>query len=97
MAEQASSANSNPTSEQGSAADAPATKACAQCNKAETVSGGSDGEEGSSNLQPCNMSQKVCAKLAQEYAKTADVKMASRAPPKADTHRGGLQKWQFDT
>lgn len=41
--------------------------------------------------------KKVCAKLAQEYMKTADVKMASRAPPKADTHRGGLQKWQFDT
>ncbi|KAK8062134.1 hypothetical protein PG997_014231 [Apiospora hydei] len=41
--------------------------------------------------------KKVCAKLAQEYAKTADVKMASRSAPKADTHRGGLQKWQFDT
>ncbi|KAK8030192.1 hypothetical protein PG993_011483 [Apiospora rasikravindrae] len=42
--------------------------------------------------------KKACAKLAQEYAQTADVKMASRsAAPKADTHRGGLQKWQFDT
>ncbi|KAK8072957.1 hypothetical protein PG996_006305 [Apiospora saccharicola] len=41
--------------------------------------------------------KKVCAKLAQEYSQTADIKMASRAAPKADTHRGGLQKWQFDT
>ena len=41
--------------------------------------------------------KKVCARLAQEYAKTADIKMAPRAPPKAETHRGGLQKWQFDT
>ena len=40
--------------------------------------------------------KKVCAKLAQEYMKTADVKMASRQVPK-ESHRGGLQKWQFDT
>ena len=40
--------------------------------------------------------KKVCASLAQEYSKTADIKMASRAPPK-ESHRGGLQKWQFDT
>lgn len=40
--------------------------------------------------------KKVCAKLAQEYMKTADVKMASRQVPK-EAHRGGLQKWQFDT
>jgi hypothetical protein len=40
--------------------------------------------------------KKVCAKLAQEYMKTADVKMASRQIPK-ESHRGGLQKWQFDT
>ncbi|KAF2173417.1 hypothetical protein M409DRAFT_48399 [Zasmidium cellare ATCC 36951] len=41
--------------------------------------------------------KKVCAALAQEYFKTNGVTMASRAPPKTDTHRGGLQKWQFDT
>ena len=40
--------------------------------------------------------KKVCAGLAQEYSKTAPVKMASRAAPK-DNFRGGLQKWQFDT
>lgn len=41
--------------------------------------------------------KKVCASLAQEYSKTTDIKVASRAPPKANAHRGGLQKWQFDT
>jgi len=40
--------------------------------------------------------KKVCAAAAQEYSKTANIKMASRAPPK-ETHRGGLQKWEFDT
>lgn len=41
--------------------------------------------------------KKECAKLAQEYAKTADFKMAKPAPPRKDAHLGGLQKWQFDT
>ena len=41
--------------------------------------------------------KKVCASLAQEYMKTADVKMASRSAPVKEAHRGGLQKWQFDT
>lgn len=40
--------------------------------------------------------KKVCAAAAQEYAKTAEYKPASRQLPK-DSHRGGLQKWQFDT
>lgn len=39
----------------------------------------------------------VCAVSAQEHAKAAQPKPASRAPPKKDGHRGGLQKWQFDT
>lgn len=41
--------------------------------------------------------KKTCATAAQEYMKTADVKMASRAAPKAQTHEKGLRKWQFDT
>ena len=42
--------------------------------------------------------KKVCAKLSAEYAKTADFKMVSRTvPAKKEGHRGGLQKWQFDT
>ncbi|KAM0723061.1 hypothetical protein Q7P37_001261 [Cladosporium fusiforme] len=41
--------------------------------------------------------KKVCAAEAQKYMQTADVKMASRQAPTKDSHRGGLQKWQFDT
>ena len=41
--------------------------------------------------------KKACAAAAQEYMKTATVKMASRAAPKAETHDKGLRKWQFDT
>ncbi|OQN95753.1 hypothetical protein B0A48_17943 [Cryoendolithus antarcticus] len=37
--------------------------------------------------------KKVCPQLAQEYAKTADIKMATRAPPKGGEDRGGLRKW----
>ena len=42
--------------------------------------------------------KKTCASAAQIYAQTADLKPAS-APklPKKEGHRGGLQKWQFDT
>jgi hypothetical protein len=42
--------------------------------------------------------KKVCAALAQEYSKTADLKMeSSGARAVKENHRGGLQKWQFDT
>ncbi|TVY80739.1 hypothetical protein LSUE1_G002550 [Lachnellula suecica] len=41
--------------------------------------------------------KKVCAKQAQIYAQGANFKLATpRSAPK-DGHRGGLQKWQFDT
>lgn len=41
--------------------------------------------------------KKVCAAAAQEYAMSANLKVeSSRRAPK-DSHRGGLQKWQFDT
>ncbi|KXJ90474.1 hypothetical protein Micbo1qcDRAFT_196015 [Microdochium bolleyi] len=45
--------------------------------------------------------KKVCAELAQEWHRTHTVKLASsggggrKAP--GEGHRGGLQKWQFDT
>jgi hypothetical protein len=38
--------------------------------------------------------KKVCASLAQEYSKTHEPKMASRAPPKAGDRAAGLKKWQ---
>ncbi|TVY48271.1 hypothetical protein LCER1_G008292, partial [Lachnellula cervina] len=41
--------------------------------------------------------KKTCAADAQEYAKTANLKMAAPSGPKKDGWRGGLQKWQFDT
>jgi hypothetical protein len=41
--------------------------------------------------------KKVCAELAQKYATTADIKMATNRIPPKDSRRGGLQKWQFDT
>ncbi|PIA92086.1 hypothetical protein CB0940_09035 [Cercospora beticola] len=86
-------------------------KTCANCNKAETSTSEDEPQilkpctmchSVSYCSRDCKKShakkhKKVCAGLAQEYAKTAPVKMASRAPPKADTFRGGLQKWQFDT
>jgi MYND finger len=42
--------------------------------------------------------KKTCASAAQIYAQNANLKPAS-APraPKKEGHRGGLQKWQFDT
>lgn len=39
----------------------------------------------------------VCSSQAQEYMKTVDMKMATRAPPKAQDHDKGYKKWQFDT
>ncbi|KAF1848833.1 uncharacterized protein K460DRAFT_404099 [Cucurbitaria berberidis CBS 394.84] len=41
--------------------------------------------------------KKVCAGLAQEYNKTHEPKMASRAPARSGERERGLQKWQFDT
>lgn len=38
--------------------------------------------------------KKVCASLAQEYAKAHEPKMASRAPARAGARDRGLQKWQ---
>jgi hypothetical protein len=40
--------------------------------------------------------KKGCAAPAQEYAQTTERPMARPSAPK-DAHRGGLQKWQFDT
>ncbi|KAK6815629.1 hypothetical protein PG987_016633 [Apiospora arundinis] len=107
LASEQNSADAGPSS----SAPAPA-KTCAQCNKAEEVADSDEAESNlkpcivcksvlycSRDCKKAHLKQhkKVCAKLAQEYSKTADIKMASRAAPKADTHRGGLQKWQFDT
>jgi hypothetical protein len=41
--------------------------------------------------------KKVCAAAAQEWAKNTDLKIASGPRVPKEGHRGGLQKWQFDT
>ncbi|KAH9875603.1 hypothetical protein IAQ61_003067 [Plenodomus lingam] len=38
--------------------------------------------------------KKVCAALAQEYTRTHEPKMASKAAPKNEARDRGLQKWQ---
>jgi hypothetical protein len=73
---------------------------CAQCNK---------GDKPLKDCNKCHgvlycgkdcqkahfkVHKKVCASLAQEYSKTHEPKMASRAPPKAGDRAEGLKKWQ---
>ncbi len=41
--------------------------------------------------------KKICAAAAQIYAKNANLKPVAPRVPKKEGHRGGLQKWQFDT
>ncbi|KAF2015579.1 hypothetical protein BU24DRAFT_180765 [Aaosphaeria arxii CBS 175.79] len=41
--------------------------------------------------------KKECAALAQEYVKTHEPKMASRAPPRTGEARRGIGKWEYDT
>ncbi|PMD41312.1 hypothetical protein L207DRAFT_581754 [Hyaloscypha variabilis F] len=41
--------------------------------------------------------KKICATAAQIYAQNANLKPAAPRAPKKEGHRGGLQKWQFDT
>ncbi|KAE8440743.1 hypothetical protein EG329_006622 [Mollisiaceae sp. DMI_Dod_QoI] len=84
------------------------TKKCANCGTSET-----DPEKPLKPCSKCQtvrycsrdcqkkdwkVHKKTCASDAQIYAQTADLKPAS-APrvPKKESHRGGLQKWQFDT
>ncbi|KAF7193279.1 hypothetical protein HII31_05373, partial [Pseudocercospora fuligena] len=41
--------------------------------------------------------KKVCASLAQEYSKTADIKMAKPSAPKMSGKGGKIGKWEYDT
>ncbi|KAG9244370.1 hypothetical protein BJ878DRAFT_73794 [Calycina marina] len=43
------------------------------------------------------MHKKVCGEKAQKWAATANLKMDAPRVVKKEGHRGGLQKWQFDT
>ena len=88
----------------------PAPKVCAKCSKAETGNEETgyvlkpcitckSVDYCSRDCKKADMKshKKFCAGLAQEYSKTAQVKMATRAPPKGGDKSGGLRKWQFDT
>lgn len=83
------------------------TKQCTNCKKSE-----SDPEQPLKPCNKCHSVQycdrdcqkadfkqhkKECAKEAQIYARNANVNMATSSRPPKDGHRGGLQKWQFDT
>ncbi|KAF2772339.1 hypothetical protein EJ03DRAFT_372090 [Teratosphaeria nubilosa] len=101
--------NTNPSDHQ----DPSPSPSCAHCNKTET-SPDPDSAPGLKPCNACKSvlycsrdckkadtkkHKKICASLAQEYFKSADVKMAKRGAgsSKGEGHMGGLQKWQFDT
>merc|ERR1711939_267110 len=103
-----SSSSSNPsqhtglTSTQGessssSSSSTPAPKTCTACSKpclkCQSV------QYCSKECQKADFKnhKKECAKKAQIYAQTADIKLAAPNRAPKDGFRGGLQKWQFDT
>ncbi|THW68820.1 hypothetical protein D6D19_08749 [Aureobasidium pullulans] len=105
--EASSSSSAQPTTSESSSQQ-PAVKTCAQCGKPEE-----DPEEKPlkacttcKSVHYCSrectkahykVHKKECAKLAQEYSKTAVFKPAVRSSAPKEGHKGGLQKWQFDT
>jgi hypothetical protein len=92
--------------EASSSSSAPTNK-CASCNAPET-----DPEKPLKPCAKCQtvrycsrdcqkkdwkLHKKICASAAQIYAQNANLKPAAPRAPKKEGHRGGLQKWQFDT
>ncbi|THV69948.1 hypothetical protein D6D23_04872 [Aureobasidium pullulans] len=106
--EASSSSSAQPTTSESSSQQQPAVKTCAQCGKPEE-----DPEEKPlkacttcKSVHYCSrectkahykVHKKECARLAQEYSKTAVFKPAVRSSAPKEGHKGGLQKWQFDT
>jgi len=103
------SAATQSTPEAGAAASSTsATETCTNCSKPET-----NPEEKPlkpcvkcHSVQYCSRDcqkgdfkqhKKICASAAQAYAQNADLKIASAPRVPKEGHRGGLQKWQFDT
>jgi hypothetical protein len=97
----------DPIEQQAGSSASASEKKCANCHKAE-----SDPEKPLKPCSKCQsvnycsrdcqklgwkQHKKTCATAAQIYAQTANLKMAAPSVPKKDGHRGGLQKWQFDT
>ncbi|KAH7314342.1 hypothetical protein BKA65DRAFT_516632 [Rhexocercosporidium sp. MPI-PUGE-AT-0058] len=92
-----SSSSSTPT---------PATKTCTSCKKCSTEDKPLKPCTKCQSVQYCSKEcqkadfknhKKECAKKAQIYAQTADIKLAAPNRAPKDGFRGGLQKWQFDT
>ena len=90
------------------ASETPAVKTCAQCNKPEEDPENKPLKACTTckSVHYCSrectkahykVHKKECAKLAQEYSKTAVFKPAVRSSAPKEGHKGGLQKWQFDT
>ncbi|KAF2124566.1 hypothetical protein P153DRAFT_370962 [Dothidotthia symphoricarpi CBS 119687] len=91
--------------ESSNASASGAPESCAQCNKTSDEKPLKECNKCHSVLycgKDCQKAhfkahKKACPSLAQEYSKTHEPKMASRAPPRAGDRASGLQKWQFDT
>jgi hypothetical protein len=92
---EASSSTSQPTSKCAScnAPEADPEKPLKPCAKCQTVRYCSR----DCQKKDFKVHKKICAAAAQIYAQNANLKPAAPRVPKKDGHRGGLQKWQFDT
>ncbi|KAH0286770.1 hypothetical protein KCU62_g6490, partial [Aureobasidium sp. EXF-3399] len=99
---------SSTSSAQSTSEAPPAVKTCAQCNKPEEDPENKPLKACTTckSVHYCSrectkahykVHKKECAKLAQEYSKTAVFKPAVRSSAPKEGHKGGLQKWQFDT
>ncbi|KAF1941118.1 hypothetical protein EJ02DRAFT_378394 [Clathrospora elynae] len=96
---------SSTTASSSSPSAPPDTSTCAQCNKSpESLKDCLKCHGVAYCNKDCQKAhfkahKKVCASLAQEYAKTHEPKMATRggASARGEGRERGLQKWQFDT
>jgi hypothetical protein len=92
---EASSSTSQPTNKCAScnALEADPEKPLKPCAKCQTVRYCSR----DCQKKDFKVHKKICAAAAQIYAQNANLKPAAPRVPKKEGHRGGLQKWQFDT
>ncbi|KAJ4351342.1 uncharacterized protein N0V89_006682 [Didymosphaeria variabile] len=94
MAEQTGEASSS------SSAPAPASPVCAQCSaQPDSLKQCIKCHSVSYCNRECQKAhfkthKKECASLAQEYVKTHEPKMASRAPPRESGKNKGIGKWE---
>ena len=104
-AEPTSQPEDSPTTDSSASSSLTPTKSCTRCHKTETLKPCSKCQSVQYCSRECQKAdfknhKKVCAKEAQIYAQGANLKMeapGARAKKAGEGHRGGLQKWQFDT